>query len=238
MKRFLVPTLGLLALTGPAVAVQTVTVGRADGTYYRPGWGGEYQLTLHGDPVAGLPMESPFQSFRIETGAAMRSIPGRAYEVAFSDRVMPSGGALTPETAYLYQSFIRRTLIARYDYARGPGRETSARVLRAAVLSVQGVGGSLLDLLNADPQRYPVNGGSLEYAWPSAFVADAEDAGWTSIGDARVLNLSSPVEGEPPADDQDMLVLLVPAPGAVALGAVGLGILGWFRRRPGIRSAW
>jgi len=237
MKRFLVPALGLLALTGQAVAAQTVTVGRADGTYYRPGWGGEYQLTLHGDPVSGLPMESPFQSFRIETVAATGSIPGRAYEVALRDRVMPSGDVLTPEAAYLYPSFIGRTLVIRYDYARGPGRETSARILQAAMLSVQGVGGSLLDLLNADPQRYPVNSGSFEYAWASAFVAEAEDSGWTSIGDVRVLNLSSPVEGEPPADDQDMLVLLVPAPGAVALGAAGLGILGWFRRRPGIRSA-
>ena len=237
MKRFLVPALGLLALTGPAVAVQTATVGRADGAYCRPDWGGEHQLTLQGHAVPGLPVESPFQSFRIETGAAIGSMPGRTYEVTLSDRVMPSGDALTSEVAYLYQSFIKKALVANYDYARGPGRETSARALQAGMLSVRGVDGSLLDLLNADPQWYPLNSGLLECASVQAFIAEAEDSGWVSIGEVWVLNLSLQGEDEPPADDQDMLVLLVPAPGAVALGAAGLGILGWFRRWPGIRSA-
>lgn len=237
MRRFVVSALGLLALTGPAVAVQTVTVGRADGICYRPGWGGEYQLAMQGDPVPGLALENPFQSLRARSGTGIEFVPAKTYGGTLYDRVVRGGGALTPEATYLYHSFVGGTPVTDYDDAPGLGRQTPARVLQAAMLSVQGGSESLLDILSADPQWYPVNNRSLEYAWANAFVAEAEDPGWNAVGDVRVLSLSSLADDEPPADDQDMLVLLVPAPGAVALGAAGLGILGWFRRRPGFRSA-
>ena len=237
MRRFVVSTLGLLVLAGPAVAVQAITVGRADGTCYRPDWGGEHQSAMQGDPVPGLARESPLPSLRVESGAGIKSVLGKTDEVTLYDRVMWVGDALTPEASHLYHLSVRGVPRTGHDHARGLGCEMPARVRQAPMLSVQGVSESLLDTLSADPQWDPINGGSLEDAWANAFVAEAEDPGWTSIGDVRVLNLSSLADDELPADDQDMLVLLVPAPGAVALGAAGLGILGWFRRRPGFHSA-
>lgn len=231
MKRFLVSTFSLLTLAGSALAVQTVSVGRAAGTYLESDHAGEFRLTLHGDPTPGLIRERPFQSFCIEREVDVQSIPVMTYDVTISRRISSTERALTPEAAYLYYSFIRETLVNDYDYDLGPGRETSARVLQAAIWFVQGQGGSLLDLLNVDANWDQVDGNSSEYARANAFVAEAQNSGWTSMGDVRVLNLASLQGTGENEDGQDMLVLLVPAPGAVALGAVGLAMLGCLRRR-------
>ena len=231
MKRFLVSTFSLLTLAGSALGVQTVSVGRAAGTYSESDHAGEFRLTLYGDPTPGLIGERPFQSFCIEREIDVQSIPAMTYDVTISRRISSTERTLTPEAAYLYYSFIRGTLVNDYNYDLGPGRETSARVLQAAIWLVQGQSGSLLDLLTVDANWDQVDGSSSEYARASAFVAEAQNSGWTSIGDVHVLNLASLQGTGENEDGQDMLVLLVPAPGAIALGAVGLAMLGCLRRR-------
>jgi len=128
------------------------------------------------------------------------------------------GGTLTadpldPRTAYIYTQFAKGVL-SNYDYDNvGVGRSTSAAELQEAIWFIENEIGS------ADGQA-------------ATWINEATNAGWTGIGQVRVLNIyaQGTYNTNSPELKQDQLYL-VPVPGAVLLGMLGLSVAGIKLRR-------
>jgi hypothetical protein len=173
----------------------------------------------------GVPAGAPqFETFCVEKFEDMDTSPGVIYDADLNTETTSqdahyAGGALggfndplDARTAYLYDHFIRHTLLTPYDYINEGPRINDANALQAAIWFIE-----------ADDVT-PLTGKAL--ALLTEANAAVASGGWSGIGDVRILNIYT---NSSRVDYQDELVLIPSPAGVACLGLAGL--VGLRRRR-------
>ena len=166
--------------------------------------GGEFLITVEEDPIGIYATGEQFKTFCVEIDEFL--VDNGEYYVTI-DTVAWQGGSggeepdpLSPETAYLYSLWLDGPITHS---------DISANALQEAIWYFEDETLGVENWLVTDAQNAVAPGGSWYETW-----------GYT-IGDIRVMNLWT--NENHTGNAQDLLVR-VPAPGAVILGLLGLGV--------------
>jgi len=223
----------LMVLAGVAAADPNpltdpwLTIDRASG-YFGSSGGGEFTIEstpLNNRAYSPLPTQTrditttaiaasgSFQSFCVERDEYVSIPQTYQYTVDTFARKGGQGGGnpdpLSAETAWLYTQFAKGTL-ANYNYGPGSARQSSADALQNAIWALENENWSGADVRTG--------------TWIAAAQAAAADPSvWgNTIGSVRVLNL---YHASAITECQSQLYL-VPLPGTILLGLLGMGFAG------------
>ena len=208
------------ALAVPTFDMTVRLLGRPLGS----GPGGEFLFEVTGSTVPGFEAGDQIKTFCLERWERVQiTDPPTSYEVTINDdnRALWGGmgllgDPLDPKTAYLYSSYCSGTLDGWTN------DKDSADALQYAIYSIENE--MTLDLLISPAALLKASG----------FLAAATGAHWTDTGNVRVMNLYYGYPGYGYCGSpyyssaQDQLILLpppIPAPPAVVLGLIGLGLI-------------
>lgn len=230
-----------LLLANSAGAVSTVAVDRVFGDCPPPACAGEDWLAPDVDFEKTLGFGVSPGSSCVRADVLVVPQPGTLHGVAsygavlWDDRMFPGNEGSTPWFCQKAYSHIGQGYgsFAAYKAMLGRGQEPSTRAPETILCRLAGETDSLVGLRNPFPEEQRAVAEDGEASLIEQFVSAALNAGWTSGGGPRVLSLSSSprTKASLPIDRQDVLGLVAPAPGAVVVGSLGLGLLGWLRKR-------